>query len=73
MGFGDICAYNLSETVFVIVFAYMALLIVQVSIANLLLFFSGENASKVTFIEKELYFQKFAKRHAIPEDIKVNA
>lgn len=60
MGFGDILAYNIRETVFVTLLCYFASFLVQSSIANLALVITNEDDARTKYIDRSNKFAKFA-------------
>ncbi len=67
MGYGDICAYNMRETLFCIAIFYCALILIQSTIANIVLVLDTYDISYVKFVEKTASFQNYAAFRSLSE------
>lgn len=69
VGYGDICAYNLRETIFCIILFYCALFTLQITIANIVLLITSQDESRNKYSDRSSKLAKYAQFRSLSKKL----
>lgn len=69
VGYGDICAYNIHETIYCIIYFYCALFTLQITIANIVLLITSQDESRTKYADRTAKFSKYSQFRSLSKKL----